>query len=153
MLNKVKSAFGGKKRLAFLVAACLLVFGLVRVDLASAEDEQDFCQVTPGVWVLDEDGTTGNEQVTVHYAVPYSSVNLESLKITVGEVENIVFNTFADDRGDLVIKFYPEQENLEVGGPYPVLVTGNDLLGEPLEECADEVSVKDMGPAKGVVEE
>jgi hypothetical protein len=135
------------KKVLFAVFAVLLVFGLARVDFASAGDEQDFCQVTPGVWVLDLEGTTGNELVTIHYAVDYSLIDLSSLGITINNEQNTVFDTFADERGDLVIKFYPILENLETEKSYPVLVTGFYLDGGPLDPCADQVVLKELGPA------
>lgn len=85
--------------------------------------------ISPSVWVL---GTKGIEQITIHIAVSYSQVetvdiNIVKDEITLDEVES--FSKFADNRGELVLKFKPKIVPAYENGFKPtveVILNGND---------------------------
>lgn len=143
-----------KKKIALACLAVLMTLGLVAVGPTWAEDEQDFMQVSPRVWVLAEEGTTGTDLVTIHLAIPYLSVDTSTLIVSVigeeyQEDECLITSVFADDRGDLVIKFLPGTEGLL--GPYLVEVTGfyvdgGGSLSEEGEPLIRDIVVKEAGP-------
>ncbi|MFC1711215.1 hypothetical protein ACFLZ1_01375 [Patescibacteria group bacterium] len=126
------------KKIIYAIFAVFLVFGFVKTNVAKAQDNQLDPLVSPRVWVI---GANAVEEITVHVAYPYS----ESLDVVLLVDDYFPqFRTFADDRGDLVIRFKPEISTDDVGDNH-ILTVKIGELGELYDKDAD-FSVKELGP-------
>jgi hypothetical protein len=135
------------KKIIFAVLAALVVFGFVQAGPAAAGDEQLPFQVSPRTWVL---GASGIEVVDIHYAVSLSSVDADSLKVTLLsdgvpiDDPYVPVAVFADDRGELVVKFVPDPNVLLDGDTLTVQLTGYFTDLSEIDETFP-VEVKDAG--------
>ncbi|MBU1130221.1 hypothetical protein KKE45_02765, partial [Patescibacteria group bacterium] len=115
--------------------------GMFKVGSAIAQLDM---QVSPRTWVLE---TAGLGVIDVHIATPFSQVDtIDNVVVSNSEkvVDADILSVGADLRGDLVIKFTPDQDALVDGDILTVEVTGQYVdEGGPILETFEGVEVKE----------
>lgn len=129
------------KKYIFIVIAAFVFLGMFKVGSAIAQLDM---QVSPRTWVLE---TAGLGVIDVHIATPFSQVDtIDNVVVSNSEkvVDADILSVGADLRGDLVIKFTPDQDALVDGDILTVEVTGQYVdEGGPILETFEGVEVKE----------
>ena len=129
------------KRALFSIAivVCLLA-GLVSANKASGDDG-DSITVSPKVLILEKPGSS----FSIHSNIDYSSVNIGTLKLTIGGKEIESFRSSADSIGDLVIKLKRQVvEDIATPGTMTVTLEGERIDGSAID-VSDTITVKPAG--------
>ena len=143
-----------KKFLVAIVAMVALVW-TAGVYAAADPVSEDPIHVSPKVWVIaaEVDETVipaGNalDEITAHIAYPFYQVDVGSIVVDLGGLRGEVVDAFADDRGDLVVKFVFGEYELEPDPALTVTINFNDLSGDPVgdEYTTTTVTVREPGP-------